>query len=181
MSELVLEALAGIIDVLLLGCAIGILASRVRDGQMRARQAALVIEQQCRQARSRADQLGRAIQENEAMIAAEERRLKELEEEIAVLTKNLDATELPFNYTVIPPGSGDLHARAWRFLVCNPGLACRSAESEPAARWREGRYYLVAAGNQSESRSIMDRSLLQRHGFTITALSDGLAYNAAIQ
>jgi hypothetical protein len=166
MDEL-LPALAGLIALVLVGLAVMIAGDRAMQGWRRAENEKLGRRQRQHELSSRLEQLDRAIAEQAAAITTAERELERAKEENEKLKAQLDKTELPFLYTVVPLESRDMHARVFRFHARNPVLGAGVAPPDPLATWEQGRMYAVAATNQAEARSVVDRLMPRHKGFTV--------------
>lgn len=168
-----LPYIAGFITLIFLGLAAVIVIDRGRIGWRRAQQEQLEQQRRQKELSVRIDQLQRVIAEQKSEVAAAERKIAEAEEEVAAIQKQLDAKELPFLYTAVPLDSGDMYAQSWRFIARHGSLGADQPEHEPAAQWTIGRMYVVAAPNQAEARSLVDRLLPRHRGFTVTTIGEG--------
>lgn len=174
MDEL-LTVLAAVIALILLGLAFVIVVDRARIGYRRAENEKAIRRQGQHELAMRLEQVERAIAEQKPAIAAVRRQLSEIEMECDALKRRLDATEYPFGYTVVPMESRDMYARSWRFSVRHPALGPELPETQPAGQWGQGRLYVVAAENQAEARSVMDRLLPRHRGFVVVNAGEAQA------
>ena len=173
MDEL-LPILAGLIALVLVGLALMIGGDRALQGWRRAENEKLGRRQRQTELSSRLEQLDRAINEQAAAITTAERELARAQEENTRLRAELDKTELPFLYTVVPLESRDMHARVFRFHARNPVLGAGATPPDPLATWEQGRIYAVAATNQAEARSVVDRLLPRHKSFTVVNVGEPL-------
>jgi hypothetical protein len=171
MDEL-LAALAFLIALLLFGLALVIVIDRARIGYRRAEAEKSGRRQREHELSMRLEQLERAIAEQRPAIAGVERQLAKVREECDTLKRRLDSTEYPFAYTVVPLESRDMYSRSWRFSARHPSLGADLPEIEPAGQWNQGRLYAVAAENQAEARSLMDRLLPRHRGFVVVNVGE---------
>lgn len=156
-----------IVSLLLVGLALGIVVDRARNGIRRAEAEQAVRQQGEHELVMRLEQVERAIAEQRPAIASARRQLVEVQTECETLKRRLNETEYPFAYTAVPMDSRDLHARSWRFSARHPTLGADLPETDPAGQWGQGRLYVVAAENQAEARSLMDRLLPRHRGFVV--------------
>jgi hypothetical protein len=159
--------LGALIALLLFGLAMVIVIDRARMGWRRAENDKLGRRQRQQELSMRIEQAERAIAEQRPAIAAAQKQLAKLRAECDTLKEQLNRTEYPFGYTVVPMESRDMHARSWRFTARHPSLGADLPEVEPAGQWNQGRTYVIAAENQAEARSVMDRLLPRHRGFTV--------------
>jgi len=163
-----LALLTGLIALILVGLAVVIAGDRARQGTLRAQAEKLGRQQRQQELTARLEQVERAIAEQEGLIAAAERELAKAVQENDGLRAGLDATEYPFVYTVVPLESrGDMYARSFRFIARQPAMAEGAVAPDPVAQWDTGRFYVVAATNQAEARSVVDRLLPRSKGFVV--------------
>lgn len=163
-----LALLTSLIALILVGLAVVIAGDRARQGTLRAQAEKLGRQQHQQELTARLDQIERACAEQEELIAAAERELAKAVRENDGLRAGLDATEYPFVYTVVPLESrGDMYARSFRFTARHPAMAEGAVPPDPVAQWESGRFYVVAATNQAEARSVVDRLLSRSKGFVV--------------
>lgn len=174
-----LTALSTLIALLLFGLALGIVVDRARLGYRRAENEKAMRRQGQHELAMRLEQVERAIAEQKPAIAAVRRQLTEVEAECGALKRGLDSTEYPFGYTVVPMESRDMHARSWRFTARHAALGADLPETLPAGQWGQGRLYVIAAENQAEARSVMDRLLPRHRGFVVVNVGEAPAEFAA--
>ncbi len=174
MAEL-LTALSALIALILFGLALVIVVDRARLGYRRAEAEKAMRRQGQHELAMRLEQVERAIAEQKPAIAAVRRQLNETEMECATLKRQLDATEHPFGYTAVPMESRDMYARSWRFTARHPALGPDLPETHPAGQWNQGRLYVIAAENQAEARSVMDRLLPRHRGFVVVNVGEAAA------
>jgi hypothetical protein len=174
MDEL-LVALTSLVALLLFGLALAIVVDRARLGYRRAEAEKSMRRQSEHEMTMRLDQVDRAIAEQKPAIASVRRQLQDMQDECARLTQHLNNTELPFAYTAVPMESRDMYARSWRFAARHPSIGTGVPDSEPAGQWEQGRLYAVAAENQAEARSVMDRLLPRHRGFTVVNVGETAA------
>lgn len=167
-----LTVLSTLIALLLFGLALGIVIDRARLGYRRAENEKAMRRQGQHELAMRLEQVERAIAEQKPAIAAVRRQLTEVEAECGALKRGLDSTEYPFAYTVVPMESRDMHARYWRFTARHAALGADLPETEPAGQWGQGRLYVIAAENQAEARSVMDRLLPRHRGFVVVNVGE---------
>ncbi|MEK9971092.1 MAG: hypothetical protein VW600_18300 [Ferrovibrio sp.] len=172
MNDLV-TGIAALVALLLFGLALVIVFDRARHGYARAEAQQRARRQSEHELNMRLEQVERAVAEQKPAILAARRQLQAIEEECAELKRSLDRTELPFSYTVVPMESRDMYARSWKFMARHPGLGVDQPEIEPAGQWEQGRMYAVAAENQTEARSVMDRLLPRHRGFVVVGSGEG--------
>jgi len=176
----VLPVLAGLIALVLVGLAVVIAGDRARLGTQRAQAEKLGRQYRQQELTARLDQVERAIAEQQEQITFAERDLAKATEENDALRATLNQTEYPFIYTAVPLDSrGDLHARTFRFNARHPVLGEGAIPPDPVAQWDQGRLYLVAAANQAEARSVIDRLLPRHRGFVVVNVGEALS--AAIE
>lgn len=178
MDEL-LTALSALIALILFGLALVIVVDRARLGYRRAEAEKAMRRQGQHELAMRLEQVERAIAEQKPAIAAVRRQLNETEMECAALKRQLDATEHPFGYTAVPMESRDMYARSWRFSARHPALGPDLPETHPAGQWGQGRLYVIAAENQAEARSVMDRLLPRHRGFVVVNVGEAPAEPSA--
>lgn len=172
----VLPVLAGLIALVLGGLALVIAGDRVRMGTQRAQSEKLGRQHRQQELTARLEQVERAIAEQTELIAAAERDLARATQENDSLRAELDRTEYPFIYTAVPIDSrGDLHARTFRFSARHPALGEGAVPPDPVAQWEQSRMYLVAAANQAEARSVIDRLLPRHRGFVVVNVGEALS------
>ena len=174
MEELV-TALAALIALLLFGLALAIVVDRARMGYRRAEYEKAMRRQGEHELSMRLEQLERAIAEQRPAIASARRQFTQMQDECDGLKRRLDSTEYPFAYTAVPMESRDMYARSWRFSARHPSLGADLPEIEPAGQWGQGRLYVVAAENQAEARSLMDRLLPRHRGFVVMNVGEAPA------
>lgn len=167
-----LTALSVLIALLLFGLALGIVIDRGRLGYRRAETERAMRRQGQHELEMRLEQVERAIAEQKPAIAAVRRQLTEVEGDCAALKRKLDETEYPFIYTAVPMESRDMYARAWRFSARHAQLGADLPETQPAGQWKQGRLYTIAAENQAEARSVMDRLLPRHRGFVVVNVGE---------
>lgn len=174
-----LTVLSAVIALLLVGLALGIVVDRARLGYRRAETEQAIRRQGQQELTLRLEQVERAIAEQKPAIAAVQRQLTEIEAECDALKRQLDETEHPFGYTVVPMESRDMYARSWRFTARHAALGADLSETQPAGQWGQGRLYIVAAENQAEARSVMDRVLPRHRGFVVVNVGEAQAEPSA--
>lgn len=174
MDDLV-TILGVLIALILFGLAIAIVADRARSGWRRAEGEKSGRQYHLRELELRLEQAQKAIAEQRPLIQAAERQLADLKSECDSVKARLDATELPFVYTAVPLESRDMYARSWRFTARHPMLGTDLPHSEPAGQWDQGRTYILAAENQAEARSVMDRLLPRQRGFVVVNAGEAVA------
>lgn len=162
-----LTALTVLIALTLFGLALGIVLDRARQGYRRAENEKLMRRQGQQELAARLEQVERAIDEQRPAIAEIRSQLTETLLECETLKRQLDATEYPFGYTAVPMESRDMYARSWKFSARHPTLGADLPETTPAGQWGAGRLYVVAAENQAEARSVIDRLLPRHRGFVV--------------
>jgi hypothetical protein len=167
-----LTALSVLIALLLFGLSLGIVIDRARLGYRRAESEQAIRRQGQHELAMRLEQVERAIAEQKPAIAAVRRQLTEVETDCAALKRKLDDTEYPFAYTAVPMESRDMHARAWRFSARHAQLGADLPQTQPAGQWKQGRLYTIAAENQAEARSVMDRLLPRHRGFVVVNVGE---------
>jgi len=167
-----LTVLSVLIALLLFGLALGIVIDRARIGYRRAESEQAMRRQGQHELAMRLEQVERAIAEQKPAIAAVRRQLTEVEGDCAALKRKLDETEYPFAYTAVPMESRDMYARAWRFSARHAQLGADLPETQPAGQWKQGRLYTIAAENQAEARSVMDRLLPRHRGFVVVNVGE---------
>lgn len=168
-----LTALAALIALILFGLAFVIVVDRARIGYRRAENEKAMRRQGQHELAMRLEQVERAIAEQKPAIAAVRRQLNETVMECDALKRRHDATEYPFGYTAVPMESRDMYARSWRFSARHPALGADLPETQPAGQWGQGRLYVIAAENQAEARSVMDRLLPRHRGFVVVNAGEG--------
>jgi hypothetical protein len=178
MNDLV-TAIATLVALLLFGLAVMIVFDRARHGYGRAEAEQHARRQSEHEMALRLEQVERAIAEQKPAIVAAQRQLRQVQDECDELKRRLDGTELPFSYTVVPMESRDMYARSWRFTARHPSLGTDLPEVEPAGQWDQGRLYAVAAENQTEARSVMDRLLPRHRGFVVVNVGEALTEQPA--
>lgn len=172
----VLPVLAGLIALVLGGLAVMIAGDRARMGMQRAQSEKLGRQYRQQELTARLEQVERAIAEQKEQIAVAERDMAKASQENDSLRAELNRTEYPFIYTVVPLDSrGDLHARTFRFSARHPVLGEGAVAPDPVAQWEQGRLYLVAASNQAEARSVIDRLLPRHRGFVVVNVGEALS------
>lgn len=174
-----LAVLSTLIALLLFGLALGIVVDRARLGYRRAEIEKAMRRQGQHELTQRLEQVERAIAEQKPAIAAVRRQLIETVAECDALKRGLDSTEYPFAYTVVPMESRDMHARSWRFTARHAALGADLPETAPAGQWGSGRLYVIAAENQAEARSVMDRLLPRHRGFVVVNVGEAAADSPA--
>lgn len=167
------------IALILFGLAVVIVFERGRAGWRRAEQEKLGLQRRQQELTMRIQQLQLAISEQKRDGNALERQIGDLKQEVTTVQAQLDAKQLPFLYTAVPLESADMYAQSWRFVVRHGNLGADLPETEPAGQWAAGRLYIVAAQNQTEARSVLDRLFPRHRGFTITTLGSGAAADGA--
>lgn len=173
--ENLLAVLSVVIALILLGLAFAIVVDRARIGYRRAENEKAMRRQGQHELTMRLEQVERAIAEQKPAIAAVRRQLGETEAECASLKRRLDTTEYPFGYTAVPLESRDMYARSWRFSARHASLGADLPETQPAGQWGQGRLYVIAAENQAEARSVMDRLLPRHRGFVVVNAGEAQA------
>lgn len=170
--DAILPYVALAIVLALFGLTAAIVIDRGRRGWARAEAEVATRQRRLTEMKARAEQMRRAIEEQRDGIEGLEKQHRDLREETEALRRKLDAAELPFLYTAVPQGSGDMYGPTWRFVARQPALGEAATPGSPAAAWGEGRFYIVGAVNQTEARSVMDRLLPRHRGFTIQAVGE---------
>lgn len=170
-----LAILGPLIALILSGLALVIIFDRGRAGLRRAEGEKYGRLYHLRELELRLDLAEKAIAEQRPAIQAAERQLADLKGECETLKAKLDSTELPFAYTVVPLESRDMYARSWRFTARHPSLGTDLPGTAPASQWDQGRAYILAAENQAEARSVMDRLLPRPRGFIVVNAGEVLA------
>lgn len=167
-----LTVLSALIAFLLFGLALAIVVDRARIGYRRAEAEKAMRRQGEHELQMRLEQVERAIAEQKPAIAAVRRQLTDTQLECDALKRRLDATEYPFVYTAVPMESRDMYARSWRFSARHPALGPELPDTVPAGQWGQGRLYVIAAENQAEARSVMDRLLPRHRGFVVVNVGE---------
>lgn len=173
--DAVLPYIALAIVLALFGLTAAIVLDRGRRGWARAEAEVATRQRRLFEMNARTEQMHRAIDEQRNGIEALENQVRTLRQETETLQRQLDSAELPFNYTIVPPASGDMYGPTWRFVARQPALGEAAEPGKPAASWSSGRVYIVGAPNQTEARSVMDRLLPRHRGFTISAIGEAAA------
>jgi hypothetical protein len=163
----ILPVLTGVIALALVGLAAFIAGDRARQGLQRAQYEKLSRQYRQQEMTARLEQVERASAEQEGLIEAAKREKAKADEENDALRASLDRTEYPFVYTVVPLDSRDMYIRIFRFTARHPTMAEGAVAPDPVAQWDQGRLYAVAAPNQAEARSVIDRLLPRHKGFVV--------------
>jgi hypothetical protein len=169
-----LTVLSALIALILFGLALVIVVDRARLGYRRAETEKTMRRQGQHELAMRLEQVERAIAEQKPAITAVRRQLAETAAECDALKRQLDSTEYPFGYTAVPMESRDMYARSWRFAARHAALGPDLPEIQPAGQWGQGRLYVVAAENQAEARSVMDRLLPRHRGFVVVNVGEAV-------
>lgn len=167
-----LTILSAVIALILFGLALAIVVDRARLGYRRAETEKAMRRQGQHELAMRLEQVERAIAEQKPAITSVRRQLTEIEAECDALKRQLDSTEYPFGYTAVPMESRDMYARSWRFTARHAALGPDLPETQPAGQWGQGRLYVIAAENQAEARSVMDRLLPRHRGFVVVNVGE---------
>ncbi|HLT76766.1 MAG TPA: hypothetical protein VKZ87_05210 [Ferrovibrio sp.] len=173
--DAVLPYVALLIVLALFGLTAAVVIERGRRGWARAEAEVATRVRRLTELKARTEQMQRAIDEQQEGIASLEKQCRDLRAETEALRRKLDAAELPFLYTAVPQGSGDMYGPTWRFVARHPALGEGAQPGSPAAAWSEGRFYIVGSVNQTEARSVMDRLLPRHRGFTIQPVGEAAA------
>lgn len=173
--EAILPYIALTIVLALFGLTAAIVVDRGRRGWARGEAEVAARARRLTEMKARTEQMQRAIDEQRDGINALEKQHRELRAEAEALRRKLDSAELPFLYTAVPQGSGDMYGPTWRFVARQPAFGEAATPGSPSAAWSEGRFYIVGAPNQTEARSVMDRLLPRHRGFTIQAVGEAAA------
>lgn len=173
--DAILPYVALVIVLALFGLTAAIVIDRARRGWTRAEAEVATRQRRLSEMKARIEQMQRAIEEQRDGIDGLEKQHRGLRDETEALRRKLDAAELPFLYTVVPLGSGDMYGPTWRFTARQPALGEAATPGSPASAWSAGRFYIVGAVNQTEARSVMDRLLPRHRGFTIQSVGEAAA------